>query len=322
MPRCQALRSTLQPRREPQILLHIGLPKTGTTSLQTLLFEHHPEIHYFGQSNVWTSPEAKVVLRALLLDEANNTKAAREHISRALDQQNSVVISDEALSFGEFMLRAKTWPIDSTPENVSAWTKHILGNARILIVLRNQSDWLISWHRQGLKTGKYTETKFERWLKHDLGSARRDRLFELLDYNRLLSAYFDQFGANYVDVRFYEDFRGDFPRLASEIANTLDLDATEAHQLLANSPAANVTPSAFRGLPPELHRLAHTGTGRAVLDRVPKRYRSVLRELFVRNRTYADIEETTSQQIRAHFRTSNSALRHRLGYDRVPNCYT
>jgi len=322
MTQVHALQPTDLHSAQPRVLLHIGLPKTGTTSLQTLLFDRHPEIHYFGQSNVWTNPHAKAVLRGLLLDEGNNVKAARAHISKALAHKPSVVVSDEAFTFGEFMLRAKTWPIDSTPENVSARTKRILGNARILIVLRNQPDWLISWHRQGLKTGKYTETKFERWLKHDLGSARRDRLFELLDYNRLVSAYVDQFGASYVDVRFYEDFRGDFPRLASEITNTLDLDATEAHHLLANLPAANVTPSAFRGLPPELHRLARTGTGRAVLDRVPKRYRSVLRELFVRNRTYANIEETTSYQIRAHFRTSNSALRHRLGYDRVPNCYT
>jgi len=321
MTQVHALQPTVQYSAQPRVLLHIGLPKTGTTSLQTLLFDRHPEIHYFGQSNVWTNPHTETVLRGLVLDEGNNVKAAYAHISQALEQRPSVVVSDEAFSFGEFMLRAKMWPIDSTPENVSARTKQILGNARILIVLRNQLDWLISWHRQGLKTGKYTEIKFERWLKHDLGSTRRDRLFELLDYSRLVSAYTDQFGPKYVDVRFYEDFRGDFPRLASEIAQTLHLDATDAHHLLATLPAANVTPPAFRGLPPELHRLARTAAGRAVLDHMPKRYRTVLRELFVRNRAYDNLEDSTSKEIRSHFQASNFDLRHRLGFERIPTCY-
>lgn len=321
MTRVQAIQPMARYDKQPRVLMHIGLPKTGTTSLQTLLFDRHPEIRHFGQSNVWTNPDAKTVLRALLLDEENNAKTAREHISHALTQKTSVVISDEALSFGEFMLRARTWPIDSTPETVAAHTKEILGEARILMVLRNQLDWLISWHRQGLKTGKYTETKFKRWLERDLGSAQRDRLFELLDYNRLVAAYADQFGAHNLDVRFYEDFRDDFPRLASEIAQTIDLNATEAHHLLANSPPANVTPPRFHGLPPELHRLARTAAGQMVLERFPRRYRTVLRELFVCNRAYENIEETTSQQIRAHFRAANSALRDRLGFERVPTCY-
>ena len=321
MTQVHALQPTALHSAQPRVLMHIGLPKTGTTSLQTLLFDRHPEIRHFGQSNVWTNPDAKTVLRALLLDEGNNAKTAREHISHALTQKTSVVISDEALSFGEFMLRARTWPIDSTPETVAAHTKEILGEARILMVLRNQLDWLISWHRQGLKTGKYTETKFKRWLERDLGSAQRDRLFELLDYNRLVAAYADQFGAHNLDVRFYEDFRDDFPRLASEIARTIDLNATEAHHLLANSPPANVTPPRFHGLPPEIHRLARTAAGRAVLDRVPKRYRTVLRELFVCNRSYDNLEDSTSKEIRSRFQASNFALRRQLGFERVPTCY-
>ena len=124
-----------------------------------------------------------------------------------------------------------------------------------------------------------------------------------------------------MDVRFYEDFRDEFSRLASTIAGTLGLSEDEAHELMENSPAANVTPPLFRSLPPELHRLARTEAGRAVLDRMPKRYRTVLRELFVRNRPCEKLEDLTSQQIRAHFRASNVALRDRLGFDQVPNCY-
>jgi len=311
----------IQSWRKPGILMHIGLPKTGTTTLQTLLFDRLPGISHFGQPSVMKCLATHIVLRALLVDEPNDVKRAREYISQAVDQGMPVVISEEALTFGEFMPRARTWPIESTPEVLAAHTRRILVKARILIVLRNQSDWLVSWHRQGCKTGMYTEVKFERWLERDLGSARRDRLFELLDYNRLVAAYTDQFGANQVDVRFYEDFRDDFPRLASVIARTLGLDETEANKLLADSPPANVTPPHFCRLPPALLRLARTEGVRSVLDRAPKRYRTILRELFVRVRAYEPIEEATVQQIRAQFRASNSALGDRLGFDRVPNYY-
>lgn len=306
---------------QTHIVLHIGLPKTGTTSLQTLLFERHSGIRYFGQSNRWADQKAKQVLRALLTDEPNRVQVALEHLSQAVDQGTPVVISDEAFTFGEFMLRAQTWPIDSTPETVAAHTRKILGKARILMVLRNQSDWLVSWHRQGLKTGKYTETKFESWLDRDLGSVRRDRLFELLDYNRLVAAYTDQFGDDNVDVRFYEDHRDDFPQLAAEIAQTLGVNDVEAANLLVNSAAANVTPPLFRGLPSELHRLARTTVGRTVLDQMPKRYRTVLRELFERNRPYESLQPSTAEQIRAEFKASNLALRDRLGFHRLPEGY-
>ncbi|MFM8173338.1 MAG: hypothetical protein ACKN81_07315, partial [Pirellulaceae bacterium] len=40
----------LPPKPYPGLVLHIGLPKTGTTTLQTLLFEHHSGIGYLGKN--------------------------------------------------------------------------------------------------------------------------------------------------------------------------------------------------------------------------------------------------------------------------------
>jgi hypothetical protein len=59
----------------------------------------------------------------------------------------------EALTLGEFMLRATRWAVRSDHIATARRARAVLGDAQVLIVLRNQADWLESWHLQGLKSG-------------------------------------------------------------------------------------------------------------------------------------------------------------------------
>jgi hypothetical protein len=294
-----------------RVLLHVGLPKTGTTSLQELLFSAHPEIRYFGQTNVWSDPAAKTVLRALLLGDAVEMAAARKILADAAQERPAVVISDEALTLGEFMLRATRWPVRSDHIATARRAYSVLGDAQILIVLRNQADWLESWLRQGLKSGKYVETDYRTWLNRDLG-ASAERLLALLDYDVLYEAYRGVFGPHQVHVRFYEEYRDHFEDLAVECAELIFVDTNRARLLLRHSDARNVTGSRFRGLPPFVKRLDAHGRVHRILDALPTSIRGALRDLLLRERTFRRLSETDRAAIRERFAASNARLRHAL----------
>jgi hypothetical protein len=230
-----------------RILLHIGLPKTGTTSLQELVFSAHPEICDFGQTTVWDDPDAKTVLKALLLGDETDSAAARSILADAARRRPAIVISDEALTLGEFMLRATRWPVRSDHVATARRARALLGDAQVLIVLRNQADWIESWRLQGLKSGKYVETDYRGWLEQDLG-ASAERLLTLLDYDALYHAYCQAFGPGQVHVRFYERYSDRFDDLAAECAELIGVDAERARLLLLEGQPRNVGGDRYSGL--------------------------------------------------------------------------
>ena len=302
------------------ILLHIGLPKTGTTSLQELVFSVHPEIRYFGQTNVWSDPDAKTVLRALLLGDTTDLAAARSILAGAAVDHPAIVISDEALTLGEFMLRATRWPVCSDHIAMARRARALLGDAQVLIVLRNQADWIESWHLQGLKSGKYVETDYRAWLKHDLG-ASAERLLTLLDYDVLYEAYRDVFGARQVHVRLYEQYRDHFEDLAAECAGLICVDADRAQRFILEGEARNVGGSRYAGLAPIIKRLAARGPMRYLLDALPVGLRGLLRNWFVRERSFSPLSEADRSAIRDRFAAGNIRLQRALGLKEFPSGY-
>lgn len=284
--------------------VHIGLPKTGTTTLQEHFFACHPEIAYLGQTNLWQNDDAKTVLRGLLLD--GSVDPARRVVDRLAGGPKRLVISDEALSCGEFMQRAAKWPIVTDHGAVAERIGAVVGDPRIIIVLRRQDDWLESWYRQGLKTGKYVAKGFDAWLADELGETARDRLFGLLDYAKLVETYRDRFGSQRVDVHFFEAYKADFHTMAGRIARSLDVDPALAEELVRDR-AANVSGDTYDGAPPLLKRLARSKTGRlaaAWLPAASSRLRSALR----RERPYPSATAEDKAAIRERFRDSNRHL--------------
>jgi Sulfotransferase domain len=303
-----------------RVLLHVGLPKTGTTSLQRLLFSAHPEIRYFGQTNLWHDRDAKTVLRALLLGDVAETSAAKKILADAAQERPAIVISDEALTLGEFMLRATRWPVRSDHIATAHRARAVLGEAQVLIVLRNQADWLESWHRQGLKTGKYVETDYWAWLNRDLGVSA-ERLLALLDYDALYEAYRHVFGPQRVHVRLYEEYRDRFEDLAAECAGLISVDTNRARRLIRDGDKQNVTGGQFRGLPPIVKRLAAQSRVRCILDALPAGVHRRLRELLARERTYRRLSEADRAAIRGRFAASNARLMQVLELEDSPSGY-
>ena len=128
----------------PRVAVHIGLPKTGTASLQRLVFARHPEIAYFGQSNIRTSDDTIRIMKALLVDNDHSHNEQVDDVTAVIDdalrQHRGVVISSELLSCGEFMRRASIWDITTDHLAIARRIRKFLGVVDIIVVLRNQAD--------------------------------------------------------------------------------------------------------------------------------------------------------------------------------------
>jgi hypothetical protein len=147
----------------------------------------------------------------------------------------------EALTQGEFMLRATRWPVRSDRTTSRRRVgRAVLGDAQVLIVLRNL---------QGLKSGKYIEKDYRAWLNRDLG-ASAEPLLALFDYDLLYEAYRNVFGPQQVHVCLYEQYRDQFEDLAAECAGLICIDADRARRLVLEGKARNVSGSRFEGLRP------------------------------------------------------------------------
>lgn len=295
--------------------LHIGLPKTGTTTLQDLCFARHPEVRYFGSTNVHNDRDAETVLRGLLLGKEVKEIAGRvsEIVADSLKVRRSLIISDEAITFGEFMLRANHWPITSDHRAAADRAHRLLGDAHVLIVIRNQADWLESWHRQGLKSRKYVETDFSRWLERDLGDSA-ERLLSLLRFDELYRAYAHAFGRDRVHVRLYEHYQDRFEELAAEFATILTIDPDVARNLVAGK-ARNVTGTHFSGLPRFVHHTVRHGPFRRLMILLPIDLKRSIRKAVAMRRAYGTLQESDRRAIRERFAVGNRAVLSKLGID-------
>jgi hypothetical protein len=295
--------------------LHIGLPKTGTSSLQQLCFAHHPEIRYFGQSNLKYCDSAQIVLKALLLCETDRPPdhLVNTTLRDAMTTHPALMISDEALSFGGMMLRAKKWNLMADQYAVAERAHNLLGEAHVFIVVRNQVDWLESWHRQGLKNGNRIERRFDRWLLHEVGP-RSERLFSMLNYDNLCTIYQNLFGADKVHVRLYEKYQSSFEDLAGEFANILGVDENLASRLM-KGPPKNVSGTYYRSQPTFLLRMRRNSGVRTLLEKFPMPLRSRMVEATRIRKRYPYMSEEEKSAVRRRFENSNRSLMRRLSED-------
>jgi hypothetical protein len=176
------------------ILLHVGLAKAASTTLQDW-FDHHPEIWRFSE-------------KALLKGLAANKKVC--------------VLSDERLSLGLAFdpangLIRDADSIKEYQKNRCLELKELLPHAHILIVTRGFSEFIHSFYAQYVSKGGILPfpTFFERYA---------DKIADLLDYNHLIGVYQELFGDRVITIPL-ELLRSDADRFFGTIEERLGLSA-------------------------------------------------------------------------------------------------
>lgn len=205
----------------PKPLIHIGLPKTGSTFLQKS-FQTSENLCFLGRGVTATmldylSPDIEIAAgidlrfrRRANFDEEKFVNAFSHHLSNAAQQDRQVVLSSEFLGW-------------STPDEIDMYEKvRRLGlafpnGANILMFIRDQQSLLRSLYKEMVRQGfRKTFQEFISWLWD-----KQDRnFFHCLNFAKTRAIYEQVFGAGSVFILPYEFLRED-PSVISETLNNI-----------------------------------------------------------------------------------------------------
>ena len=237
------------------LVLHVGLPKTGTTALQHFLFAQHRGIDYFASTANAGQRSAEVqqwldafLERVRTIDDvAFNYPKEREDIGRyicdsARTTSSTVLISDEGftarmgIGIGSRAFRlVKLFP-----------------GAHVLLVVRNPFELLRSNYAQGLTNirkrpfiGSFPSS-FDSFVREGLDRPNHPLSpITTILYDKIASHYVELFGRDNVTVLLYEELRNHPELFLQKLSACLSVDSDETARIYKqNSRPINTRPSA------------------------------------------------------------------------------
>jgi hypothetical protein len=231
---------------EAASFIHAGLPRTGTTTLQTHLFARHTQIRYLGvfkgrlarsKPAIGRSSHEQTLFRdsqvEALMNELVFERAATPDLDRARELWRGIcagapaarkVWSWEGLATDTFEKR----------EARAANLARVLGPANVLITLRHPVTLLESTYFQILRRNNNHDHKpgwrgtvwyqpIGEWLDHHWSG----ELEPILDYARTVEIYRRHFGAGSVRVMLFEDLARNPGAYVTEVCRLAGVDVQE-----------------------------------------------------------------------------------------------
>jgi len=195
------------------MLIHIGYHKTATTWLQNIYFSNHPQIAFVGRHpELW-----QYVISPHDLDfKAELAKAYfYPKINEATKNKKFAVFSSERLSGN---------PHSGAYDNklIADRLFSVFPRAKILIVIREQRDAMLSNYKQYIKMGGICTLKEYLFPPVD-GKIPLFRL-DNFKYHQLIEYYVKLYGLENVKVMLYEEFRENPSKFIKDLAYFLGID--------------------------------------------------------------------------------------------------
>lgn len=207
--------------RKPRLVLHIGMHKTGSTSLQRFFVRNRVLLRMLGitypqakDANGRRLPKHNDLFQAISHEKDKGTAhpvlgpSSRliENLARTVERNGTTVISAEGLS-GEDPAFAKAFaPVRGRLP------------VKVVVFLRRQDDWVSSFYKQMVRSREVRESRgFESFLS---GKSTREHL----DYLQLLNWWADALGEESIRVEIYKPCTRPLPVFlrAAELPGWLD----------------------------------------------------------------------------------------------------
>ncbi len=299
----------------PQVILHIGLPKTGTTSLQIDLFAAHPDWHYLGKPLLFHDPGMRRTIRPIVEQDSETFERHLESFEREWirpllhGSHERVLISEEEFSTGTARTRVDR-------RLIAQRLRRLFPAARVIVTIRNQLDLLPSIYAQLINLGILRNRPFRDWIDDELRAGSEESRLYLFDYAALVELYDGLFGAQNICVLLFEDFRADAESYLGELAGFIGIDPERAIATYHARHGRNRNPrvttrhAAWRRFAQSLPWLPWEGILMRARVR-PAFYR------FLARGTPLDTEfrDEQEEKIAAYFESGNRQLNERLGVD-------
>ena len=208
-------------------VIHIGFPKTATTTLQEHLFKPYPDI--LNVARPFVDQQRQELCTALALSDdmdyredelAAQIERHRKSRPRLLLYSDETVVNNQIRSI------------------VAKRLKRLFPDARILAILRNQIDAFASYYANHGRTLRpapepYSSrhVSFENYLSFHHTKPHRGFL-QIIRYDVILKVYAELFGANRIHLLLFEEFVQDRSSFIAKLSEILEIDAKTAFEFV------------------------------------------------------------------------------------------
>lgn len=233
-------------RSERIPVIHIGMPKTATKTLQWRLFSAHSEVFYLGrfdgfyfqgkyrQYDACRDASVQALMQRIAYGNVSNLDYA---------ECRKVYARIVAPALAENLLPVWSWESYSTDilakrRRRALNLKEVIGEARIIMVLRRPVALLESAYFQQLKRdnvgarGKFGHPPYYQTINDWLRDNFNGEILPHLEYAQTIQAYVDLFGAENVHVFLFEDLQADPVVFFGQICAAMGIGAEEGIRLV------------------------------------------------------------------------------------------
>jgi hypothetical protein len=221
------------------LLLHVGLPKTGTKTLQQALFSDHSQLYYLGKhvkvnsiEKGCLSEDVYNVLQSVLWDV--NRSYDIEETEQLYQQKILSELPDDKLMLCSWEALGNR-PTEAHLEMLGR-VQRIFGNCRILYVLRNPITQVPSEYLQNV-SGKFVKQgrswmgssaflSIDVWFEQRSGKSSLQ--CDVLNYTQNIKATIELLGKENVGVFLFEDLMNDPESYYRSISDFIGIEGDEA----------------------------------------------------------------------------------------------
>ena len=210
-------------------VLHVGMYKSATTSLQNNLIGKHSEIENIGKpyrSSAYQEFVQAIVYQDKIEFNFETQQRALDALTQDASGARGIVLSEEDLTHHEVADRALI------AERIHA----LFTDGRVLFTLRNQLTLIPSMYVFFMRGHNRVGTLNDWLIEH---KRAHSQFFKALKYDQIVRCYEEKFGRGNVGILFYEDLLKNPEGFIRSICDFLEVSADEGVAVFKQRTAEN-----------------------------------------------------------------------------------
>lgn len=226
-----------------KIFIHIGFPKTGTTTLQKHFFSQIDEISYLGKFDTKDRLYRfnNDIINDIIFKEDISLQDCKVYESeiKSFSSKEKVILSEESFVFNTLRIsQINGEEIIPLQKNIATNIRSIFDDqkydVKILMAIRRQDELITSLYAQSYSNyySKYKEyDSFKKFLKIFLNKRQEHIFAKTLDYNSVVKTYQSIFGTENVIVLVFEELENNPIEFYSKLCKHLGINAKKYRDL-------------------------------------------------------------------------------------------
>jgi hypothetical protein len=216
-------------------VLHIGYPKAASTFIVRYL-EDHPDVtvDQFKLSDLLQRANGRIAVSA-------KPRSDKVHVSKDENVAESVCVVGEWKNWHRYLYVPGGWDnvkddVIIDPEKAASRLHKVHSEAKVLIVIREQADWMQSVYKFVMSQLPWNRRSFSDYCTTPSGIV----LLQAGHFDQTIRAYIDVFGSSRVGVLRFEEIARAPKRFAAELCNFIGISERPLPQRRENETHAQI----------------------------------------------------------------------------------